>query len=82
MSTFWKPKISIKKAPVGIMINDIPIFDDLGSYGHTVLGWFAVKYPIIAVGFITYQIAEKEPRQNTTGDFIEFNLGIIAALLS
>ena len=37
--------------------------------------------PIIGIGFIIYQVMETEPRANTTGDFIEFNIGVLAKLL-
>ena len=64
-----------------MLIRDIPIFDDLGSYVHPILGWFTVQYPIVGIGFIIYQVMETEPRANTTGDFIEFNIGVLAKLL-
>ena len=64
-----------------MLVRDIPIFDDLDSYVHPILKWFVVQYPIIGIGFIIYQVMEKEPRENTTGDFIEFNIGVLAKLL-
>ena len=35
----------------------------------------------ISLTNIIYQVMEKEPRENTTGDFIEFNIGVLAKLL-
>ena len=64
-----------------MLVRDISIFDDLSSYVHSILGQLTVQYPIIGIGLIIYQVMETEPRENTTGDFIEFNIGVLAKLL-
>ena len=60
----------------------IPYFDDPYSYLHPVMGFLARSGPLgnlILVGFVVYQLFEKEPMPNKIGDFVEFGIGYVAA---
>lgn len=57
------------------------VFDDSLSYLHPVLGYASKSAPILLIGFVIYQLFEKEPMANKIGDFLEFGIGYAAALL-
>ncbi len=57
------------------------VFDDSFSYIHPVVGYAAKSSPLLLIGFIAYQLFEKEPIASKLGDFVEFGLGYVAASL-
>lgn len=63
----------------------IPIFDDGFSYIHPLLGFVSKSTPVLGtlvmLGFVGYQLFEKEPLANKIGDFFEFGAGYVVAAL-
>jgi len=68
-----------------MLLEDIPIFDDLKSIGHLLLGAITPLFNglgyIIFLIFLIYQIFEKEDVYHKLGDFIEYLIGFIISLL-
>lgn len=60
------------------------LFDDKKSVWHALLGFisaFTLLYSIIIITIFTiYQIREREDKNKTLGDFIEFVIGYIYGL--
>jgi len=68
-----------------MLLGDIPIFDNLKSIVHLLLGVITPLLDglgyIIFLIFLIYQIHEKEDVYHKLGDFIEYLIGFIISLL-
>jgi len=68
-----------------MLLGDVPIFDDLKSIGHLLLGAITPLLDglgyIIFLIFLVYQIHEKEDVYHKLGDFTEYLIGFIISLL-